>query len=89
MGKNTHSTRVDAALSAFSVFFMQSPSCRECPRSLEQTHGENKARTLLGVHESPSDNQTRTLLDATDPEAVRPLFSYLFNGLEQSGPLTY
>jgi hypothetical protein len=84
-GKNTRYTMVDAALSAFSVFFMQSPSFLEYQRSLEQTQGENNARTLFGVHEIPSDNQIRTLLDATDPAAVRPLFSYLFKGLEQSG----
>jgi len=84
-GKNTHYKRVDAGLSAFSVFLMQSPSFLEHPRSLEQTHGENKARTLLGVHEIPTDNQIRTLRDATDPAAVRPLFSCLFNGWEQSG----
>ena len=84
-GKNTMYTMVDAALSAFSVFYMQSPSFLEYQRSLEQTHGENNARTLFGAHEIPSDNQIRALLDATPSSAVTPMFSYLFNALEQAG----
>src|SRR5512147_1009936 len=35
-GKNTSYTMVDAGLSAFSVFFMQSPSFLEYQRSLQQ-----------------------------------------------------
>ena len=83
-GKNTRYTMVDAALSAFSVFFMQSPSFLEYQRSLEQTHGENNARTLFGVHDIPSDNPIRTLLDATPPSAVNPVYSFLFNALNQA-----
>jgi hypothetical protein len=84
-GKNTSYTMVDAALSAFSIFFMQSPSFLEYQRSLEQTHGKNNARTLFGVHDIPSDNQIRTLLDATPPSTVKPVYSYLFNALNQAG----
>jgi hypothetical protein len=84
-GKNTTYTMVDAGLSAFSVFFMQSPSFLEYQRSLEQTHGENNARTLFGAHDIPSDNQIRSLLDATAPSAVEPMYAYLFNALEQAG----
>jgi hypothetical protein len=44
-GKNTLYTLVDAGRSAFSVFFMQSPSLLEYQRSLEQeARGENSAR---------------------------------------------
>jgi len=66
-GKNSHYTMVDAGLSAFSVFFMQSPSFLEHQRTLEQAHGENNARTLFGVHEIPTDNPLRTLPDPTPP----------------------
>ncbi len=54
-GKSKSYTLVDAGLSAFSVFFMQSPSFLEYQSTLEQAHGENNARTLFGVHEIPSD----------------------------------
>jgi hypothetical protein len=84
-GKNTSYTLVDAGLSAFSVFFMQSPSFLEYQRSLDQRLGKNNAQTLFGVHNIPSDNQIRHLLDATEPRQVKPLFSYLFNALNQAG----
>ena len=86
-GKNTKYTLVDAGLSAFSVFFMQSPSFLEYQRSLAQAHGRNNAQTLFGVHAIPSDNQIRTLLDATEPERLRPLFSFLFQALQHAGVL--
>ncbi len=76
--KNTRYTLVDAGLSAFSVFFMQSPSFLEYQRSLDQRWGQNNAQTLFGGHRIPSDNQIRYLLDATEPEQVNPLFVYLF-----------
>jgi hypothetical protein len=84
-GKNTSYTMVDAGLSAFSIFFMQSPSFLEYQRSLDQKLGKNNARTLFGVHDIPSDNQTRHLLDSTAPGQVKPLFSYLFKALNQAG----
>lgn len=84
-GKNKSYTMVDAALSAFSVFFTQSPSFLEYQRSLEQAHGGNNARTLFGVHEIPSDNQIRSLLDATPPATLKPVYAFLFDALEQAG----
>ena len=84
-GKNTRYTLVDAGLSAFSVCFMQSPSFLEYQRSLDQWLGRNNAQTLFGVHQIPSDNQIRHWLDATDPGQVKPLFSYLFQALNQAG----
>ena len=84
-GKNKKYKMADAGLSAFSVFFMQSPSFLEYQRTLEQAHGENNARTLFGVHEIPSDNQLRTLLDATPPSSLDPAYSFLFNALRESG----
>lgn len=84
-GRNTSYTMVDAALSAFSVFFTQCPSFLEFQRSLELTHGDNNARTLFGVHDIPSDNQIRNLLDATPPAMLRPVYVRLFEALEQAG----
>ena len=72
-GKNTRYTLVDAGLSAFSVFFMQSPSFLEYQRSLDQRLGKNNAQTLFGVHQIPSDNQIRHLLDATEPGQVKAI----------------
>ena len=84
-GKNTRYTMVDAALSAFSVFFMQSPSFLEHQRTLQETQGKNNAQTLFGVYQIPTDNHTRTLLDGVEPTAVYPMFASLFQGLHQGG----
>jgi hypothetical protein len=84
-GKNKSYTMVDAALSAFSVFFTQSPSFLEYQRSLEQAQGGNNARTLFGVHEIPSDNHIRSLLDATPPGTLKPMYAFLFDALGQAG----
>jgi len=84
-GKNTRYTLVDAGLSAFSGFFMQSPSFLEYQRSLEQACGKSNAQTLFGVHPIPSDNHIRHLLDATEPGRLKPLFADLFQALNPAG----
>ena len=84
-GKNARYTLVDAGLSAFSVFFMPSPSFLEYQRSLNPRLGKNNAQTLFGVHDLPADNQSRHLLDAPEPGRVKPLFSYIFHALNQAG----
>ncbi len=40
-GKNTRYTLTDAGLSAFSVFFMQSPSFLDFQRTMQETQGKN------------------------------------------------
>jgi hypothetical protein len=85
--KNTRYTIVDAALSAFSVFFMQSPSFLDYQRTMPETHGKNNAQTLFGVHQIPTDNHIRSLLDAVEPSAAYPMFSFVFEGLRQAGVL--
>jgi hypothetical protein len=84
-GKNTRYTMADAALSAFSVFFMQSPSFLEHQRTVQETQGKNNAQTLFGVYQIPTDNPIRTLLDGVEPTAVYPLFTSFFRGLYQEG----
>lgn len=84
-GKNKSYTMVDAGISAFSMFFLQSPSFLEYQRNLELTRGNNNARTLFGVHEIPTDNQIRALLDATPPSKTEPMFSFLLDVLKRAG----
>ncbi|CAG1023128.1 hypothetical protein MTYM_02217 [Methylococcales bacterium] len=52
---------------------------------LERAQGNNNAQTLFGIHEIPSDNHIRTLPDATPPDTLKPVCSFLFNVLEQAG----
>ena len=43
-GKNTNDTMTDAGLSAFSVFFMQSPSFLDCQLTMQETQRKNNTQ---------------------------------------------
>ena len=75
-GPNTRYSIQDAALGAFGIFFTQSPSFLDYQRRLQQTKGQNNARTLFGVERIPCDNQVRNLLDPIVP-ATRALLQRL------------
>jgi hypothetical protein len=75
----------DAALSAFSVFFPQTPSFLSFQRTMEQSKERSNAQILFGVHKVPSDNQIRDLLDAVKPACIFPVFEQIFEGLERAG----
>jgi len=78
---------LDAALSAFSVFFMQSPSFLAYQRTMQDAKGHNNAQSLFGVHQIPSDNQIRNLLDPVSPLTLCPVYRHILQGLEQQGML--
>ena len=86
-GKNTRYGMEDAALSAFSVFFTQTPSFLAYQRMMEGRKGKSNAQSLFGVHQLPSDNQIRDLLDPVAPEHVFPVFEEILQVLEQQGQL--
>ncbi len=68
-GRNVTYTIPDAVLSAFAVFFMQSPSFLAQQQVVQRQRGRNNAQTLFGVAQIPSDNQIRNLLDPLHPSA--------------------
>jgi hypothetical protein len=74
---NQRYTMADAALSAFSVFFTQSPSFLDYQLRMQQQQGKNNAQTLFGVHQIPSDNQIRNILDPVAPHALFPLIAHI------------
>jgi hypothetical protein len=86
-GKNTRYGMEDAALSAFSVFFTQTSSFLAYRRMMEGSKGKSNAQSLFGVHQIPSDNQIRDLLDAVAPNHVFPMFAEILQVLEQQGQL--
>jgi len=86
-GKNTRYGMEDAALSAFSVFFTQTPSFLAYQRMMEGSKGKSNAQSLFGVHRIPSDNHIRDLLDSVKPEEVFPVFEEVLQVLEQEGQL--
>lgn len=82
-GKNIRYGMEDAALSAFSVFFTQTPSFLAYQRMMEGSKGRSNAQSLFGVHRIPSDNQIRDLLDPVQPACVFPIFEEILQMLEQ------
>jgi hypothetical protein len=77
----------DAALSAFSVFFTQSPSFLDYQTRMQKKLGKNNAQSLFGIHPIPSTNQIRNLLDPVEPKTVYPLIKEINDGLYQNGYL--
>jgi hypothetical protein len=86
-GKNKHYSLVDAALGAFAVFFTQSPSFLAYQRDMSARKGQSNAHPLFGLHEIPSDNQIRALLDPVSPELAVPLFHHGLTALAQTNHL--
>jgi len=87
-GKNSRYGMEDAPLSAFSVFFTQTASFLTYQRLMEGNKGQSNAQSLFEVHQIPSDNHIRHLLDAVQPKCVFPVFDEILQVLEQAGELT-
>jgi hypothetical protein len=86
-GRNTQYAISDAALAAFSCFFLQSPSFLAFQRQMEQRQGRNNLRSLFGVERLPSDDQVRNLLDPVSPLLLGEPFWTAFADLGQAGAL--
>ncbi len=80
-GQNTTYSIKDAALSAFSVFFTQSPSFLAHQRTMKQNKGRSNAESIFGIEQVPCDNQIRNLLDPITPDHLFPMFEYVLSGL--------
>jgi hypothetical protein len=77
-------TLADIGLSAFSVFFMGSPSFLGHQRALAEGHGRSNCQTLFGMTAIPTDAYIRQMLDGAPPTAFDPLF---FKAAETDGVL--
>lgn len=84
---NMRYTIADAALSAFSVFFMQSSSFLAHQREMRQRKRNDNGRTLFGIEQMPSDNQLRNLLDPMTPAHVHEDYEWVIDELEKAGHL--
>jgi hypothetical protein len=74
----------DAVLSAFSVFFMQAPSFLAHQRDMQRSKGRNNAMSLFGVHQIPSDNQIRNILDPIAPSEIGGCFWQVYQALDEA-----
>src|SRR3954467_6399725 len=86
-GGDTRYTMADIGLSAFSLFFLQSPSFLAHQRRLEEGQGRSNCQTLFGLDKIPSDNHIRALLDPVSPDHFHPVFAEVVAELEGSGGL--
>ena len=86
-GNNQCYAMGDAGLSAFSVFFLQSPSFLDYQRRMQKERGRNNASSLFGVHQIPSTQQIGNLLDPVAPAHLAPVFVDLVGALEDAGEL--
>ncbi|MDE2442668.1 MAG: ISNCY family transposase, partial [Betaproteobacteria bacterium] len=77
----------DAALSAFAVFFSQSPSFLDSQVRMQKQQGKNNASSLFGVHEIPCDNQIRNLLDPVPAATLFPVIAEIGDTLYHQGYL--
>jgi hypothetical protein len=84
-GRNTQYSMRDIGLSAFGVFFCQSPSFLSHQALMQQVRGVNNANTLFGVDVLPTDNHIRWLLDAVDPKNLHAVYRGTFEYLQQQG----
>lgn len=85
---NPKYTMADAALGAFAVFFMQSPSFLAHQRDMQRLKGQNNASSLFGLDEVPSDPQIRNLLDPVPPEHLAAPFWLIFDQLRAAAYLS-
>lgn len=86
-GGEARYTMADIGLSAFSLFFMQSPSFLAHQRRLEEGQGRSNCQTLFGLERIPSDNHIRAMLDPVGPAHFHPVFAAVVTALEQAGGL--
>ena len=77
----------DIGLSAFSLFFMGSPSFLAHQRVLAQGHQRSNCQTLFGISAIPSDNHIRGMLDGAAPSAFDGLFFKALERLDEAEAL--
>ena len=84
-GENKTYSMRDAALAAFSVFYLQSASFLAYQQAMEDKQQRNNARSLFGIERIPSDPQIRNLLDPVLPSELSAPFWEIFSLLETAG----
>lgn len=74
----------DIALSAFSVFHMQSPSFLQYQKDMEEKEGKSNAQSLFGLEKIPSDNHIRDILDNVEYTELKPMYNKLIKQLKDA-----
>ena len=69
----------DALMSAFAMFSLKDPSLL----AFDARRNDENMKRLYGIDNVPSDTQMRTIVDAVDPETLRPAFNDVFRELQR------
>ena len=83
-GNNTKYTMEDITLSAFSVFFTQSPSFLDFQNSMRELEGTDNAESFFKVKHIPTDNHIRNHLDSVSPNSFFPVYKRIFEALKET-----
>ena len=75
---------LDAVLSAYSVFFMQSPSFLAHEQDRKREQGKNNLESLFGVYRTPSTNQIKNILDLLPPKEMGDVFWEVYEQLNKA-----
>jgi len=86
-GKNAQYAMDTLGMTAFSTFFLQSPSWRSHERFMRQLTRNGNAARLFGVEALVSPTQVRHVLDEVDPVHLTPVFDGILHRLDRSGLL--
>ena len=77
----------DAAMGAFSCFFMQSESFLDYQRQLNSRSGQDNAQSLFGLEQIPSVEQIRNILDQLAVSGLSSVFINIYQALQGQGYL--
>jgi Fe2+ or Zn2+ uptake regulation protein len=86
-GNNTKYEISDAVLSAFSIFFTQSPSFLEHQRLMKKMKEKDNASSLFKINKIPCDNQIRNLLDPVAAQTIYPVYQKIYQWLKEQNIL--
>ena len=86
-GKNISYAMADFGLSAFAVFFTQSPSFLAHQTAMQTTRGHNNAQSFFQIEAIPCDNQIREMLDPIPPRTLSPVYDRVYDTLREHGIL--
>lgn len=86
-GRNTRYPLSDFVLSAFSVFYTQSPSFLSFQRTMQQQKGINNGRTLFGIQRLPTDAQIRNICDGISYRFLDEVFTGAIKLLQKDNEL--
>ncbi len=86
-GANTQYSMEDIGLSAFAVFFTQSPSFLAHQIAMQKAKGTNNAQSLFHIKNIPSDTHIRDMLDPIAPESLFPVYDMVYESFAEQGIL--